>query len=75
MKPLVEGLEPKYNGTVEFRRLNLDGSDQASLALADKLGVQYVPTFVFATKDGIISKTLVGEQTSDVLQQGLDAIK
>ena len=75
MKPLVEGLEKQYSGTVEFRRLNVDGSDQASLALADKLGVQYVPTFVFVTKDGVVSKSIVGEQTTQSLQQGLDALK
>jgi thioredoxin-like negative regulator of GroEL len=75
MKPLVEGLEPNYKGTVEFRRLNVDGSDQAALQLADKLGVEYVPTFVFATKDGAISKLVVGAQTRQQLAQGLDALK
>jgi len=75
MKPLVEGLEKQYGSTIEFKRLNVDGTDQASLALADKVGVQYVPTFVFATKDGVVSKTLVGEQTTQTLQQGLDALK
>jgi thioredoxin-like negative regulator of GroEL len=74
MKPLVEGLEKQYGTTIEFRRLNVDGSDSVSLALADKLGVQYVPTFVFATKDGVVSKQTVGEQTTQQLQQGLDAI-
>ena len=74
MKPLVEGLEPKYPG-VEFRRLNVDGSDPAASALADKLGVQYVPTFVYATKDGVVTKTVVGEQTVDQLKTGLDSLK
>jgi len=75
MKPLVEGLERQYGSSVEFRRLDLGGSDQASLALAEKLGVQYVPTFVYASKDGVISKTAVGEQTTDQLKAGLDALK
>ncbi|HEY5540417.1 MAG TPA: thioredoxin family protein [Coriobacteriia bacterium] len=75
MKPLVEGLEKQYGSTIEFRRLNVDGSDSASLSLADKLGVQYVPTFVYATKNGVVSKTLVGEQTTQQLQVGLDALK
>jgi thiol-disulfide isomerase/thioredoxin len=74
MKPLVEGLEPKYPG-VEFRRLNVDGSDAAASALADKLGVQYVPTFVYVTKDGVSSGLQVGEQTVATLQQGLDQLK
>ena len=75
MKPLVEGLEKQYGSTIEFRRLNVGGNDQASLSLADKLGVQYVPTFVYATKDGVVSKMVVGEQTVAQLKAGLDALK
>ena len=74
MKPLVEGLEKQYP-TIEFRRLNVDGTDQASSALADKLGVQYVPTFVFVTKDGVSSGLLVGEQPTQALQAGLERLK
>ena len=75
MKPLVEGLQKQYGDKIEFRRLNVDGSDAASLSLADKVGVQYVPTFVYATKDGIVTKTLVGEITTEQLKVGLDALK
>jgi thiol-disulfide isomerase/thioredoxin len=74
MKPLVEGLEKNYPN-VEFRRLNVDGTDAAASALADKLGVQYVPTFVYVTKDGVSSGLQVGEQTVQTLQQGLDQLK
>ena len=75
MKPLVEGLEKQYGTTVEFRRLNVDGTDAAALTLADKVGVQYVPTFLFATKDGVVTNTVVGEQTTDQLRAGLDKLK
>lgn len=74
MKPLVEGLE-KQNPNIEFRRLNVDGSDAAALALADKLGSEYVPTFVFVNKDGMSAGQLVGEQTTQTLQQALDKLK
>ena len=74
MKPLVEGLE-KQNPAIEFRRLNVDGTDAAAGDLANKLGVQYVPTFVFVTKDGVSSGLLVGEQTTQTLQAGLDKLK
>jgi len=30
---------------------------------------------VYATKDGVISKQVVGEQTTQQLQSGLDALK
>ena len=75
MKPLVEGLEKQYGTTIEFRRLNVDGTDAAALTLADKVGVQYVPTFLFATKDGVVTNTVVGEQTTDQLRAGLDKLK
>jgi thiol-disulfide isomerase/thioredoxin len=74
MRPLVQGLEKQYPG-VEFRYLNVDGSDQEALALAQKLSVQYVPAFFFATKDGIQSASLVGDQTEQGLRENLDKLK
>ena len=74
MKPLVEGLE-RANPAIEFRRLNVDGTDAAASQLANKVGVQYVPTFVLVTKDGVSSDLLVGEQTVQTLQAGLDRLK
>jgi thiol-disulfide isomerase/thioredoxin len=74
MKPLVEGLEKQYPA-IEFRRLNVDGTDAAASDLANKLGVQYVPTFVFVAKDGVSSGLLVGEQTGPTLQAGIDKLK
>jgi thiol-disulfide isomerase/thioredoxin len=75
MKPLVEGLEREYGSKVEFRRLNVDGSDSSASAVADKLGVQYVPDFVFADSNGVIAQQLVGEQTVDTLRSGITALK
>jgi hypothetical protein len=74
MRPLVQGLEKEYP-TIEFRYLNLDGGDQSAIALAEKLGVQYVPAFVFATADGIQSSTLVGDQTEQALRDNLNKLK
>jgi thiol-disulfide isomerase/thioredoxin len=75
MKPLVERLAKQYGDKIEFRRLNVDGTDAAALSLADKVGVQYVPTFVYASKDGVIAKMTVGEQTTEQIKAGLDALK
>jgi thioredoxin-like negative regulator of GroEL len=75
MQPLVEGLKQQYGDAIEFRRLNVDGSDAAASELADKVGVQAVPTFVFATKDGVVTNTLVGEQSAEQLKAALDALK
>jgi thioredoxin-like negative regulator of GroEL len=75
MKPLVEGLEKTYSGKVEFRRLNLGGADQNANTLADSLGVQYVPTFVFVNSDGSIATNLVGEVTVDTLTANINTLK
>jgi len=75
MKPLVEGLEKQYTGKVEFKRLNSDGSDANVNALAEKLGVQYVPTFYFVNADGSIAKSVVGEMTQDALASAVAALK
>ena len=74
MKPLVEGLEKTYSTKVEFRRLNVE-SDQNAIALANKLGVQYVPTFVFVNADGVVAKTTVGEMTLDALTSAVTSLK
>jgi thioredoxin-related protein len=75
MKPLVEGLEKTYAGKVEFRRLNSDGSDANANALAEKLAVQYVPTFFFVNADGSISKSVVGEMSQGDLAAAVAALK
>jgi len=74
MRPLVEGLEKTYKDKVDVRRLNVE-DDQDAVALAEKLGVQYVPTFVFVTADGVTSKTLVGEQSEATMKAALDALQ
>jgi thioredoxin-like negative regulator of GroEL len=73
MKPLVERLEKEYQGKVEFRRLNVE-TDPAAVELANKMGVQYVPTFIFANSSGIVSKNSVGEMTEANLKAGLDVL-
>ena len=53
------GLEKTYADKVEFRRLNVE-TDQAAIDLANKMGVQYVPTFVFVNSNGVVAKNVVG---------------
>jgi len=74
MKPLVEGLQQQYGDTVEFRLYNVE-SDQAGVELANKIGVQYVPTFLFVNSDGVISKQVVGTQTEAQMKEMLDALQ
>jgi thioredoxin-like negative regulator of GroEL len=74
MKPLVEGLEKTYSSKIEFRRLNVQ-SDQSAISLADSLGVQYVPTFIFVNADGAIAKTTVGGMTQADMVTAITALK
>jgi len=74
MKPLVERLEQDYKDKVEFRKLNVE-SDQAAIELANKMGIQYVPTFVFVNTNGVTSKSVVGEMTEQNLSSALDALQ
>jgi len=74
MKPLVEGLKQKYDGKVEFRLYNVE-KDQAGVDLANKLGVQYVPTFLFVNSNGIVASQVVGEQTEQQMTSALDALQ
>jgi len=74
MKPLVEGLEKEYADKVEFRRLNVE-TDQSGVELANKLGVQYVPTFLFVNSDGVIAQQVVGGQTAEQMKAQLDALQ
>jgi len=74
MKPLVERLEAKYQDKVEFRKLNVE-SDQAAIDLANKMGVQYVPTFVFVNENGVVSKNVVGEMTEENMTAAIEALQ
>lgn len=74
MKPVVDGLKKEYEGKVEFRLLNVE-TDSAGVDLANKLGIQYVPTFVFVNSDGVISSQVVGEQDVAQMRTALDALK
>jgi thiol-disulfide isomerase/thioredoxin len=74
MRPLVEGLEKEYAGKVEFRKLNVE-TDSAGVELANKLGVQYVPTFLFVNSDGVISKQTVGSLDETQFKAALDVLQ
>lgn len=74
MKPVVDGLKKEYEGKVEFRTLNVE-KDPSGVELANKLGVQYVPTFVYVNSDGTIVNQVVGEQAADDIRTVLDGLK
>lgn len=74
MKPVVDGLQSEYQGKVEFKLYDVE-KDKEGAALADSLGAQFVPTFVFVNADGSVAQTIVGEIDEAKLRTTLDALK
>lgn len=73
MKPVVDGLQQKYAGKVEFRRM--DVNTDAAQQLANLYQVEYTPTFVFVNADGTRNDQVVGQVPEAALAQRLDALK
>lgn len=74
MQPVVDRLEEKYAGKVEFRLVNVDTDPQGS-ALMQKYGAQYVPTFVLLNADGSVGDQIVGEVEESKLAEAIDRLK
>ncbi|MDO8880400.1 MAG: thioredoxin domain-containing protein [Coriobacteriia bacterium] len=74
MAPVVDRLKTEYEGTVEFRLVNVD-TDSEGQALMTKYNAQFVPTFVFLNADGSVGQMIVGAQEETVLRDALDALK
>ena len=73
MKPVVDGLQPDYEGVVEFRLINAE-TDPEGAALMQQFRAQYVPTFVFVSADGQVVDQIVGAVEESVLVEKLDAL-
>ncbi|MCL4078209.1 thioredoxin family protein [Coriobacteriia bacterium Es71-Z0120] len=71
---MVDGLKGQYEGKVEFKLYDVE-KDQEGSRLADSLGLQYVPTFVFVSSDGSIVQKVVGEMTEAKMREILDSLK
>lgn len=71
---MVDGLEKKYEGKVEFRRLNVE-SDQDAIALANSLGITGVPTFIFVNSDGVQAGQIIGSTSEAKMAEALDSLK
>lgn len=74
MAPLVERLKREYQGKVEFRRYDVT-SDPTGQKIADAVGSEYVPTFLFFDKTGKQVDMFVGGMTEAQLKTKLDSLK
>lgn len=75
MKPVVDRLREAYAGKVDVKRMSLDGDDPEAERLANLVGVQYIPTFVFVDSKGVQQGLVVGETTEADLRARIDALE
>ena len=75
MKPVVDRLRNEYAGRADVKRMSLDGDDANAEALANAVGVQYVPTFVFVDSKGVQQSLVVGEMSESDIRARLDTLK
>jgi len=73
MKPVVDRLKDRFKGKIDFRRYDVN-SDQTGQQLADALGAQYVPSFVFFNAKGEKVDMIVGGVPETTLKAKLDTL-
>ena len=69
MMPIVEKMAEQYEGKIKIGKVNVETETE----LAEKYGVQNIPTFVFL-KNGEAVSTSVGGMRADVLSAKLDEL-
>ncbi len=74
MRPVIEKVAKDYKDRVEVRMYNV-GTDRDGIELANRFGVQAVPTFIFFGSDGTAASMKVGSLSEAALRQELDALK
>jgi thioredoxin-like negative regulator of GroEL len=74
MKPVVDRLEQQYAGKVEFRRYNVDKSQEGS-RIMQQYASNAVPTFVFLNADGSVSAKKLGTISEKDMRALLDGLK
>ena len=73
MKPVVDRLSTQFTN-VEFRRYNMENSQEGQ-QLAQQVGAQYVPTFLFFDSKGNKVDMVVGGMTEAALKAKIAALK
>ncbi|MCX7796911.1 MAG: thioredoxin domain-containing protein [bacterium] len=66
MKPIMEELEKRYKDKIGIVRVNVDLSQNRSLAI--KYRVFSIPTFVFIDSKGKVSNIIVGYKRLEVME-------
>jgi thioredoxin 1 len=66
-EPILDELREKFEGKVEFKKIDIDASPE----LRERYNITAVPTLVIE-KDGARSKRYVGVTNAAVLERGLN---
>ena len=69
MAPIIEELAGEYEGKAKIGKLDVDQSPE----MAEKYGVQSIPTLIFF-KDGEVVDNLLGFQSKENLTKKLDSL-
>lgn len=68
MAPIFEEIKPKYEGKVEFKKVDVEEDS----AMAAKFGVMSIPTFVILKDDKEVDRKL-GAMPKEILTGWLDS--
>lgn len=69
---IIEELKKKYEGKVEFRKINVDGSKDEK-KLSKKYNVSGIPTIIIE-KDEEVIKGYVGVTSSKILEKDINKL-
>jgi thioredoxin-like negative regulator of GroEL len=74
MRPVVAGLVSRYAGRVDIKVLDTSTGDASVNAMAQRFGVDYVPTFIFLDSQGRRQDSVVGAVAESELTSRLDRL-
>jgi len=74
MAPIVDGIRSDYEDRIVFKLYDVNNSAEGS-QLANDLGLQFVPTFVFVDSSGEEVTRMVGGVSESALRETLDALE
>ncbi len=74
MKPVVDRLQREYEGKVDFVLYDIE-KDDTGAELAEKWGLQFIPSFVFLNTDGTEVDRVIGAIPESTLRATLDSLE
>lgn len=69
-RPTFQSMEKKYDGRVDFRTVDIDENHE----LADKLGIESIPTVLFLDREGREVARYIGLMPAEQLSAAIDTL-